>query len=66
MVQVRLVRGTSPSPDVVEKRCGCRCSCWVTSSPCAVASLSRRVYPSQATVSPQVGEAGKKEERKEI
>jgi len=27
--------------------------------------LSRRVYPSQATVSSQVGDAAKKEERKE-
>jgi len=65
IVQVRLVRGSSPAPDVVEKRCGCRCSCCVASFPCAVASLSRRVCPSQA-VSPQVGETGKKEERKEI
>jgi hypothetical protein len=60
------VCGTSPSPDVVEKRCGCRCPCCVASFPCAVASLNRRVYPSQATVSPQVGETGKREESKEI
>lgn len=44
-VHVRFVRGTSPSPDVVEKRCGWRCSCCTASFPCAVASLRvRRVY----------------------
>jgi hypothetical protein len=48
-VQVRFVRGTSPSPDVVEKRCGCNVSCGTVSIPCAVAVLRvRRVC--EATV----------------
>ena len=49
-VQVRFVLGTSPSPDVVEKRCGCKLACGPEPSPCAVAVLSdRRVY--KATLS---------------
>jgi hypothetical protein len=42
---VRFVCGTSPSPDVVEKRCGCTLSSCVASFPCAVTALTvRRVY----------------------
>ena len=44
-VQVRFVCGTSPSPDVVEKRCGCELSCSAVLSPCSAAALcDRRVY----------------------
>ena len=44
-VQVRFVCGTSPSPDVVEKRCGCSISCCTVPSPRSVAALcDRRVY----------------------
>lgn len=44
-VQVRFVCGTSPSPDVVEKRCGCRLSCGALLSLCSVAAFcDRRVY----------------------
>ncbi len=68
-VQVRFVRGTWPSPDVVEKRCetcGCGCSCRTSSFPCAVAFLSCCVY--QATVSPYpwVDVVGKGERKMEM
>lgn len=44
-VQVRFVCGTLPSPDVVEKRCGCRLSCGALLSPRSVAAFcDRRVY----------------------
>jgi len=44
-VQVRFVCGTSPSPDVVEKRCGCKLSCNAVPSPRSEAALcDRRVY----------------------
>jgi len=43
-VHVRFVRGTSPSPDVVEKRCDCNVSCGTVSTPCFVtAFIVRRV-----------------------
>jgi hypothetical protein len=41
-VQVRFVRGTSPSPDVFEKRCGCNVSCRAVSIPTAAAVLRVR------------------------
>jgi len=41
-VQVRFVCGTSPSPDVVEKRCGCSLSCCTVPSPRSVAALCDR------------------------
>jgi len=41
-VQVRFVRGTSPSPEVVEKRCGCNVSCGTVSTPCFVTAFRVR------------------------
>ena len=41
-VQVRFVRGTSPSPDVVEKRCDCKVSRGTVSTPCFVPALRVR------------------------
>jgi hypothetical protein len=44
-VQVRFVCGASPSPEVVEKRWGCKLSCNALLSPRSVAAFcDRRVY----------------------